>query len=125
LRVLDFVLPPGFVIFADSAYALTHRVQRLHKTSQLNTDEKKTFNMKMSRVRVSIEWYFGYVCQLWQWVSTKRCQQLLKRPVALFFIVAVWLTNCATCARGGNQVSKFFECDPMDLNQYLILSSAM
>jgi len=43
-----------FVIFAGSAYALIHRVKRLHKTPQLNTDEKKTFNMKMSRVRVSI-----------------------------------------------------------------------
>jgi hypothetical protein len=41
------------------------------------------------------------------------------QPVCAYIIACFWLTNCMTCANGGNQTSWRFDCPPPTLDEYL------
>ena len=83
------------------------------------TAEEKRWNKALSRVRTSVEWSFGAVANSFQHLEMKRYQRVLETPVALQYRAAVFLSNCRTCMRGGNVVSKYFGMPPPSLAEYL------
>lgn len=75
-------------------------------------------NKEMSKLRVSVEWGFGKVVQLFPFVDFKKNLKLLNQQVPNYYKVSVILTNCHTCLYG-SQVSSYFQCDPPELEDYL------
>lgn len=102
--------------YADSGYPLRKFLITPFKGA-LNWREKLV-NKKMSALRVSVEWGFGKVIQLFPFVDFKKNLKIYKQPVAKYYKVCVLLTNCHTCLYG-SQVCDYFECDPPKLEEYL------
>lgn len=65
------------------------------------------FNQSMSPFRVSVEWGFGKLANLWPWLNFARSQQVLRRDVGSYVRVANVLTNMHTCLYGSIVSSKF------------------
>ncbi|ETL49075.1 hypothetical protein L916_01383 [Phytophthora nicotianae] len=73
----------------------------------------------MSRVRVSVEWSYGQVTNYWTALDFKRQARIGVQPVGSMYRVAVLLTNCITCTRGGNSISDYFGLSPPSLRSFL------
>lgn len=65
------------------------------------------------------EWWFGITTNTFQALDFSRWQRQYWTAPALQYFVAVLLVNCRTCLDGGNKISKFFQCFPPDLGDYL------
>ena len=57
--------PDHFAIFGDPAYSISNYLLRPHGGAWI-TARQEEFNLGMSRVRISVEWTFGKVYQLWE-----------------------------------------------------------
>ncbi|OWY96904.1 hypothetical protein PHMEG_00032709 [Phytophthora megakarya] len=78
------------------------------------------FNSNMSSVRESVEWGFGRVKDLWEFMNWDKKQRVRQSPVGLNFYVAILLFNCHTCLQPvGNQISMYFGLMPPTLDTYL------
>ena len=82
------------------------------------TAPQKAFNVKMSKVRISIEQAFG------KWVSTfkfvQHYQNLKPRQqdIPRIHLVTMLLTNCHTCLNG-HTTENMFGLAPPELEEYL------
>lgn len=74
--------------------------------------------MRMSRVRIAVEWMFGKVVNLFAFVDFTKNQKLFKQQVAVFYVCAVFLTNCHTCCYN-SVCSDYFSTTPPSLAAYL------
>ncbi len=108
----------GFLIFGDPAYGKDDVVWSPFQ-GQLLTEQQKMVNKSMSKVRVSVEWSYGQVIQYWSYLDFKHQMCARKMSVGLMYSVAVLLTNCITCVRGGNNNSDFFQVKPPTIEEYL------
>ena len=73
----------------------------------------------MRSLRVTVEWGFGKVIQIFAFLDYfKKNQKLLWQQVSRMYKVAVLLTNCHTCLYGGNN-SQYFNINPPQLEEYL------
>ena len=106
-----------YVIYGDPAYGVSSHILAPYRGSQLS-QQQADFNKAMSKVRVSVEWTFGKVCQYFSYIDFKRNQKVLLQPVAKYYLVASLLTNCHTCLYG-SLTSTFFDMDPPTLATYL------
>ncbi len=114
LKVNGWQDPP--YLYGDSAYPLSGAIITPFK-GNLTRKEKK-INKMMSRLRISVEWGFAKILQLFPFVDYKKNLKIRKEKVPLFYKVATILTNCHT-ALYGSQVCHYFECDPPTLEDYL------
>ena len=73
----------------------------------------------MSKVRVSVEWGFGKICQYFAFLDFKKNLKVLLQPVAKYYAVGALMTNCHTCLYGSLS-STFFEVNPPSLETYLL-----
>ncbi|DBA04776.1 TPA: hypothetical protein N0F65_004413 [Lagenidium giganteum] len=64
-------------------------------------------NQRMSKLRQSVEWVFHIIKQNWSLLNRQLKMQAQMCKVGDLFAVAVLLTNCLTCIRGGNQSAKY------------------
>lgn len=108
----------GVIIYGDPAYGINDLLCSPFKGAQLS-EEQKTFNATLSRVRVSVEWFFGILKRTFAFMDWNQKHKILLSPVAKFMKVSVLLANCHTCLNGGNQISDFFNCQPPTLEEYL------
>jgi nuclease HARBI1 len=108
-------------IYGDPAYPISDVIQAPYKGACLS-EVQKEFNMKMSRVRVSVEWCFGKVVSLFPFVDFKKSQKLYLQPVGKYYFVAVLLTNMHTCVES-SVTGSFFDINPPSLSEYLSFSS--
>lgn len=77
------------------------------------------FNRDMSSVRESVEWGFGRLKSLWEFLNWDKKQRVRQTPL---FVVGALLTNCHTCMQPlGNQISMCFGLAPPTLDAYLNL----
>jgi hypothetical protein len=67
----------------------------------------------MSSLRVSVEYGFGKIIQLFAFLDFKKNQKLYMQNIKEQYVVAAILANCHTCLRR-SQVSTFFCCNPPD-----------
>jgi len=118
LPSLEEASGPSFFIYGDGGYAVQPRLicpwpEPVHDRSQRN------FNLRMSKLRVCIEWSFNHVLSLFSFFDYKRHQKIFMRPVGSFWRVAVILANCHSCLRQSNEISLKFGVKPPTLSEYL------
>ena len=83
---------------------------------------QQQYNTAVNSVRIVVEWSYADVTNLWAFLSMKK---QLKRGLGLldtFHSVAIFLTNCHTCLRGGNRTSGFFNVAPWTLDEFLAMA---
>lgn len=71
-------------------------------------------NKKMSKIRVSVEWGFAKIIQLFPFLDFKKNLKVYKQELGDYYKVGTILVNCHNCLYG-SQVSTYFECDPPTL----------
>lgn len=110
--------PEQYVIYGDAAYggALSH-IQRGYVGANL-TPAQRALNKQLARARVSVEWGFAKVYNLWAFLDYKKNQKLLLQPIGQYIAVAVFLTNCHSCLYG-NQTADYFGVAPPTLEAYI------
>jgi DDE superfamily endonuclease len=82
-------------------------------------EDKRRFNVRMAKVRVSAEWMFKDITNTWRLLKFRDGLMVRKQPVGMFYIVGCDLTNIRTCLRGYSQSSLYFECPPPTVDEYL------
>jgi len=83
------------------------------------TVAQRAFNRDMAPARVTVEWGFGKIVNLWPFLDYRKKQKVLLSPVGLYFPVANVLTNIHTCLSGGNIASLEFGLSPPALVDYM------
>ena len=106
-----------YVLYGDPAYGVSGNILSPFRGQQLTPTEQE-FNRAMSAVRVSVEWSFGKIVQLFAYLDFKKNQKILLQPVAKYYLVGTLLTNCHTCLYG-SQTTTFFDMPPPSLKVYL------
>jgi hypothetical protein len=81
---------------------------------------ERLFNTVLSCVRIAVEWGFKTILQQWKFLDFQQSAMILKMPMGQYYINAAFLTNLRNCLYGG-QVSEYFACNPLSLEQYLAL----
>ncbi|CAG7733807.1 unnamed protein product [Allacma fusca] len=107
-----------FSLYGDSGYANQKFVKVGFKNRAKLSDAQKKFNTDMSALRVSVEYGFGKIIQLFAFLDFKKNQKLLMQDIKKQYIVGGILANCHTCLNG-SQVSRYFSCNPPTLEEYL------
>ena len=105
-----------YVLYGDPAYGVSRNIISPFR-GQLTASEME-FNKSMSAVRVSVEWNFGKVTQLFAFLDFKKNLKILLQPVAKCYLVGALLTNCHSCLYG-SQTSTFFDVHAPNLEVYL------
>ena len=72
----------------------------------------------MGSSRVSAEWAFGKIVNLWPFLDYRKKQKVLQSPVGLYLGVGNVLTNIHTCIYHGI-VNSSFDLDPPELSEYM------
>ena len=118
-QLRQFNQPNGepYVLYGDPAYGLSRNILAPFRGARL-TAEQQEFNKSMSRVRISVEWGFGKICQYFAFLDFKKNQKVLLQPIGKYFLVASVLINCHTCLYG-SLTSTYFGVDPPSLETYL------
>ena len=110
-------LGEDFRLFGDSAYPLSRFLWRMYKGAM--PVWQRLFNRDMSPERVSVEWGFGKIVNLWPFLDYRKKHKVLLSPVGLHFAVGNILTNMHTCLSAGNIVSLHFRMPPPSLEAYM------
>jgi|TARA_B110001469_G_C9594863_1_gene295334 hypothetical protein len=110
-------LGADYVLFGDSAYPISRWLWRMYK-GVMNAMQQ-AFNNDMSPARVTVEWGFGKITNLWPFLDYRKKHKVLLSPVGLYFPVANILTNMHTCLSRGNIVSLEFGVEPPELHTYM------
>ncbi|CAM9853686.1 unnamed protein product [Discosporangium mesarthrocarpum] len=72
----------------------------------------------MSTCRISIDWAFGKVLQLWPFLDFEKNSKLHIQPIAHLYVVGAVLTNMHTCPYG-SQTGHYFDLNLPGLKEYL------
>lgn len=108
-----------FVIYGDEGYALHALLLRPFTANQILQDpNRQIFNNAMRAMRVTVEWGFGKIVQIFAFLDFRKNQKLLWQEVSEMYRVATILSNCHTCLYGGNP-SQYFHINPPPLEAYL------
>ena len=97
-KLRRFQRPNGkpYIICGDPAYGLTRNILAPFRGVRL-TDDQQEFNGRMSKLRVSVEWGFGKICQLFAFLDFKKNLKILLQPIGKYYLVAAVLANCHIC----------------------------
>ena len=96
-----FQRPNGepYIIYGDPAYGLTRNILAPFRGVRL-TDDQQEFNSRMSKLRVSVEWGFGKICQLFAFLDFKKNLKILLQPIGKYYFIwrqLFWLTATHAC----------------------------
>lgn len=106
-----------YIVYGDSGY--TWRVFLEVPFSGANvTVVQRAFNKAMSKVRITVEWFFMEVKRLWGLTDADRKLRLGEMPAGLIYRAAVLLTNLRNCV-SPNIISQYFACAPPSLEEYI------
>ena len=119
-KLRPFTQPNGqpYVVYGDPAYGIKRSIISPFQSSNPLTPAEQDFNTAMSGVRVSVEWTFGKIIQLFAFLDFKKNIKVLLQPVGKYYVVGALLTNCYTCLYG-SQTSSSFNVPPPSLETYL------
>lgn len=106
-----------YYLYADAAYVLRAWLQIAFAGDNL-TDAQAAYNTAMSALRVSVEWAFKDIKQVFSYLDYSRKLKLQEGPVGLLYLVAALLWNLRSCLYG-SQTSSFFGCSPPSVEKYL------
>jgi len=111
-----------YCIYGDKAYLIRPWMQ-VAFPAPLGGEadaEEDTQNTDMAGLRVSVEWGYKEVKQVFTSLDFKRKLKIREGPVALVYRCTALLWNMRTCLYG-SQTASFCRCDPPDLQNYLSL----
>lgn len=94
-------------IFGDAAYHIERHVMTGYPESNEMTVFQSRFNKAMAQQRVAAEMALGKVVQLFSSFNFADNLRVRSTPVAVYFKVAVLLTNLHTCYNGSTVCSHF------------------
>ena len=106
-----------YVIYGNPAYGLSHNILSPFRGAHL-TDDQQELNRRMSKVRTSVEWDFGKICQTFAFLDFKNNLKLLLQTIGRYDLVAAILINSHTHLYG-SQTSMYFDLDPPSIERYL------
>ncbi|XP_071946235.1 uncharacterized protein [Antedon mediterranea] len=110
--------PQGNVlcVYGDPAYPLRPQLQAPFPTVRI-TPEQVAFNAAMSKVRISVEWLFVDIVNIFKFTDYKKSQKVQLSACGKMYIVSGILTNAHTCVYKNN-TSAYFELEPPSLEEY-------
>lgn len=111
--------PSNYYIFGDPAYKATPFMMRGAKKRTRLLPELHDFHVRMSGVRVTVEWGFKEVSQLFPALRFSSAQRVYLSALGRQYRVAVILTNAITCFYGSNETSIFFDLAPPAIDDFL------
>ena len=107
-------------MYADKAYPIHQNLITPYRGVGLSNVEI-FFNIVMSSHRIAVEWNFGKVSSNFAFVNYPSNMKVYLQPIGLYYKVAVFMSNCNACLYD-NQVSKYFDTQPPQLEEYLHLN---
>ena len=109
-----------YVVYADQGYTSTlngHIISPFAATYL--TQQESDFNASMLLPRLSVEWGFMRITQLFPWFQRPTFLRGFSMLIAEHYLIATLLTNIRTCLDGHNIISSLFNCKPCSLREYL------
>lgn len=103
-------------VYGDAAYAVMSHIDRGFRGANL-TPAQRAYNTELSTVRISVEWQFGKIVEIFPFVDFKQNLQLMLSPIGKFYTVAALLTNAHTTCYGC-KTSSYFGMPPPSLEEY-------
>lgn len=116
LRLVQMGNPFQGMVYGDAAYPVMSHIDRGFRGANL-TDAQRAYNTELSRVRISVEWQFGKIAQLFPFVDYKQNLQLLLQPIGKYYVLAALLANAHTTCYG-SITSTYFGLLPPSLEEY-------
>jgi len=106
-------------MYGDSIFPVLTHVRRKHKNHP-NTAAQSLQNQVMKKARVTIEWDYGRILELWGYVDwRKNCKILGKGAnISKVYLVCALLPNMHCCLYGC-ETSNYFNCEPPSLYSYM------
>ncbi|GAU87165.1 hypothetical protein RvY_00057 [Ramazzottius varieornatus] len=106
----------GYYLYGDQAYKSTPQAVGpvRYNASPLET----ACNAAMKTLRISVEWGFGKIGNLFAYDNYPEDLKLGLQPLGMYFRVAALLTNCHTCLNG-SQTPNYFAVVPPTLTEHL------
>lgn len=104
-----------YFLYADGGYSPSEFILC---PSLLATDFMRKMNKLWSQHRVSVEWMFGKIVNLFKLLDNEKAHKVYRSEVGLWYLFCVLLCNCHTCLYG-SQTSTHFKCPPPELEEYL------
>lgn len=119
-RILhQYLLPWNYFLYADSGYAYNIPCILRCRSHHPDRQMREVYRL-MNKVRVSVEWGFGRVLNLWNFVAFKYAQRSLQTRPGRAYRCAVLLTNIYHCLYyRHNPVARYFQCPPPSVFDYL------
>ena len=114
--------PVDYLCFGDAAYPKLRFITRGEKRARVPNAANVIAienGKKVSKVRECVEWGFGKIINLWAFLDFSKNLQMFSSPIATYYSVMAFITNCHTCLYGG-QTSMYFDCPPPSLEEYLL-----
>lgn len=108
-----------FKAYGDSIFPILSHVRRKHKNNP-NTPAQSEQNRVMKKGRVTVEWDYGRITELWGYVDWKKNCKILGHGanISKVYIVCALLSNMHCCLYG-SETSDYFNCAPPNLNDYM------
>ena len=118
-RLAECLLVDGrqFYVYGDAAYVLHPWMQTAFNSIAL-TDEEGEYNTDMSAVRVTVEWNYKDLKQLWNRNDYSRSLKVRQFPVSLLYVGSTVLLNYKTFIENWGQVRKHFHCKAPSFDEY-------
>ena len=107
-----------FQVLGDSAYPNNNVMISIYKGQRL-PPAAVAFNSVMCPIRTSVEWGYEKVVRYWAFLDFKKQMKIQQSAIIPMWHLAIFFTNCLTCAKGGNQISKYFDVIPPSLEEYI------
>jgi hypothetical protein len=107
--------------YADSAFPKSEGLWTNFKRPQMDA-QMRSNQARLQEARGEVEHFFCTAMQLWKFVCVRDHQTFGRRPVFAYILLAIFLTNCANAASGGNQIAAKFQLQPPSFREYLTQS---
>lgn len=108
-----------FCAYGDSIFPILTHIRRKHKNNP-NTERQRNENRLYKKARVTVEWDYGRILELWGYVDwRKNCKILGKGAnITKVYLVCALLSNMHCCLYG-SETSCYFNCNPPSLEHYM------
>ena len=106
-----------YCLYGDSGYSRRWFMEVPYQGRNLSA-EQRAFNKSMSSSCITVEWIFKEVKMYFSTLDYKRNMRVLESPVVTLYTAGMLLCNMRNCIYV-NQVSRYFNCTPPTLEDYL------
>ena len=106
-----------FYVYGDAGYILRVWMQTVFNYVGASKAETE-YNKDMIAVRVTVEWNYKDLKQLWCRNDFSRLLKVRQFPVSLLYVAGALLLNYKTCLENWGQVGKYCRCKVPTFDEY-------